>query len=67
MINRTREEVTEVPDESDFMEFYDSPWHLPCPACGAAWVTHPDRSWELVHTDGCEYLAWLNKEDAKNA
>ncbi len=37
----------------------------PCPACGNCW-SEPDpidRSRELVHAQGCDWLVWLREDD----
>jgi len=39
----------------------------PCPACGVTWVKVPKkrRTWEKRHRTDCEYLAWLDAQQAR--
>jgi len=40
----------------------------PCPACGEHWSEpdHLDRSRELVHAQGCDFMVWLREDDPED-
>ena len=42
--------------------------HSPCPACKQEWsAPNPtDRSRELVHLQGCDFMVWLREPDPED-
>ena len=51
--------------QPDFTEYVHSGNEGDCPSCGAVWQPAPAvgrGAREMVHSNECEYIIWLNAE-----